>query len=853
MNGASLARLLADDLRSALVGPDHAPRHVVLWLDPDRQFARLVPVVGHELDAAGARIFDRAAFIGQFALKVAVLRAASQGTPAVVYLPGHTLADLAGGQDGRPPVLWGLVEYRFTGSMWGLTTAAAPASEPPTLDRWLESHGARFSGGQARASLVAGGADSPLARLTAKFADRGVENLPSPLNSQTVGEALAGEPLDALIDLILDPAPTVSRWGDERGDVAASMDEHYGLASQDDPEQWAEGVGIQLALLDAWDVFGRSPEFPLLARLPSDADARDQALRTLRKHLLTRPDVTARLRLLASRNEALGRAVDDWALDLPGLPSLLDGLIRRRVERLLEAVRAALASGPAEALRLLERQLPAALPGEPQAVELLRRIGRMAHMAEGARTDAASARVPAALVDRYAQEWWRLDAEYLAVAASCRMDPRLAPVADLAGRVYLTYLDGVNQRFADLVSHLDGWPPTGTMGVTGAAEAVWEPRGKKTERRAVLIIDALRFDVARSIEQRLGTSATLEPVLATLPSTTPFGMTALLPQPTGQMSVSIAAKALQISAPGFPGLEDRAGRKAYLQAKVGGTRDAKVAFVELDDVLTGGTLADARLTVAFDYALDDKGHSPDSAALPEDVPGYVTRIVRAIERLHDSGVSRVDLLTDHGFLFAPPELIDGLGHPALLPVQARTKQARYAILEPGGAASELVHRSLPLDPSIELALPRGIRTLVKASPYLHGGLSLQECVIPHLVSVRTAAPTRLRGEVTVATTKVSGATIAFTVKPLVEGPPGQLTLESPQPIRVRISVAAGDVPVVDPVELELRADTPELRAAVYLTEGHRLAAGTELVLEAVDAESGISYANLPLTLVVDWD
>jgi hypothetical protein len=848
-----LARLLADDLKSALAASDHAPRRVVLWLDPDQQFARLAAAVGGQLEKDGIRLFDRRTSDGQFALKVAVLRAIGEGAPVVVYLPGHAPADLAGGRDGQAPVLWGLVEYRFTGEVWGSARATASGAEPPTLDQWLESHGARYSGGQARASLVAGGADSPLARLAAKFADRGVENLPSPLNSQTVGEALAGEPLDALIDLILDPAATVSRWADERRDVAASMDEHYGLASQDDPEQWAEEVGVQLALLDAWDVFGRSPAFPLLARLPSDADARDQALRTLRRHLLTRPDVTARLRLLASRNEALGRTIDDWALDLPGLPSLLDGLVRRRVERLLDAVRAALASGPADALRLLERQLPAALPGEPQGIELLRRVAQMAVMADAARTGAASARDPAALVQRYVQEWWRLDAEYLAVAASCRTDPRLALVADLAGRVYLGYLDGVNQRFADLVGAVDGWPPSGTMGVTGAAAAVWEPRGKKTERRAVLIIDALRFDVARSIEGRLGTSATLEPVLATLPSTTPFGMTALLPQAPGEMSVTIEAKSLQISASGFPGLQDRAGRKAYLQARVGGTRDAKVAFVELDDVLTGATLADARLTVAFDYALDDKGHSPDSAALPEDVPGYVTRIVRAIERLHDSGVSRVDVLTDHGFLFAPPDLIDGLGHPTLPPVQARTKQARYAILEPGGAGSELAHRSLPLDPSIELALPRGIRTLVKASPYLHGGLSLQECVIPHLVSVRTAAPTRLRAEVSVATAKVSGATIAFTVKPVVDGPPGQLTLESPQPIRVRITAAAGDVKVADPVELELRADTPELRAAVYLIEGHRIAAGTELVLEVVDAESGISYAHLSLTLVVDWE
>ena len=229
---------------------------------------------------------------------------------------------------------------------------------------------------------------------------------------------------------------------------------------------------------------------------------------------------------------------------------------------------------------------------------------------------------------------------------------------------------------------------------------------------------------------------------------------------------------------------------------------------------------------------------------------------RAILLLHEAGVEEVHVVTDHGFLMLPPELVDGLGRPELLPAQALHKDARWAALKPDAPVQDVLRLPLPLAPEISLGFPRGVRTLMKAEPYLHGGLAPQECVIPHLVSrVRIRAP-RLDLEVTVTTNELSTGVIPVVLKPKFEG---QLPLSEIPTMTALLWVelpadrGAEARRVTEPIEIPVRADAGELRPPLYLPEGVQLSAGQKLLLRVVDQATGRDLGTVVLTLIVNWD
>ena len=434
----------------------------------------------------------------------------------------------------------------------------------------------------------------------------------------------------------------------------------------------------------------------------------------------------------------------------------------------------------------------------------------------------------------------------------------MAPARRLAGRVYAAYLDAVNQRFTDLVEASGAWSPEGVPGVRDLGEGLWSRPEKTRDRRAVIIVDAFRLDIAQRLTERLA-RAELHGLAATLPTTTPFGMTALLPTAGEPISVVAGKGTLSLCIGSSTGLEGRPGRIAHLK-RVFAERGDTIAFVELETMLQGEPVPDARFVVAFTYALDDQGHSvADTASLPDEAVRLPGRLARVIERFHAAGIGRVDVVTDHGFLWLNPEDVDALGTPAIPPpAQVVNKTGRYVLLEPGAAATELLCLPLPFEPALELGFPRGLRTLGKAAWYSHGGISLQEAIIPHVVSRTAPAVSRVKASFVVPIRELVGATIPVRVAPVVAAADGeQLSLQGPPPLRVRLEVlttgAEGLLAVTAPVHLDVRTDSPEQRTALYLSEDVKLAAGTELKVAAFDDETGESLFEHRLTLVTDWE
>jgi hypothetical protein len=866
----TLLDLLATDLTAWMAGAaDGVPRRVLLWLDPDAQFRRLVGLLRSPLELTGLRLLTLSPLdgMGQLDLKLALLRLDGVvGSRAVVYLPGFGASALMPPGDGMSPALWSVYDYRFKGCVWGQGETWRPGvlMEPPSLLSWLRGHGVTLADEDTTQRLSTGGADALLAQYAELRRDEPIANWSHPLRADDVADALGGDPRESLRRFLTAPEETLQAWGDRKRLILERASVEYGLTAPGPAASSAtldDAFLVQLALCEAWEAFDRPADFPHLSRLPAGVGQRLRCAAFLRDDLLSRrellPRYHQRMRLL-ERDLPLA----DWAASRPGQPAGLPLLAHVHWRRFLERLNGAMVGGDwrVAAGLLLESEAEivagAASPWDDPEGEshwyALRDLSALLQDGTAAIAESLETTTAAALIRAYCERWWRLDHLHVRLRAACRRATGMEQVRRLTDLAYFDAVSKINARFCELVEAQPVWPPDGSTDVASIRAELWQPTG----RTAVLIVDACRWDLAQSIKQRLGEGCTLTPLIATLPTETPFGMTALLPLAEMPLQVRFGEHGqVDLRQDGSANLAQRDGRKALLQSRLTGLGRNGLAFIELQDLLGADAPPRAKVVVVFDHSLDEQGHS-GAEQLPELVESFVQHLRHAIERLHEAKIATVHVVTDHGFLLLPPAEVNALGRPELPIAQTYQRSRRWAALRPDVPAADLLHLPMPLAPqAVLLAFPRGVRTLEAAEEFLHGGISLQECVIPHLVSRVRVAPGRLGLDLSVAHTQLSTGTVPVTVRPLL--PAGQTRLHGPPPLRLHLWIEtvglAGDPPrrVTEMTELQLRADAGEIKWPPYLETTAVLKAGQSLRLRAQDADSGREFDSITLTLLRD--
>jgi hypothetical protein len=129
--------------------------------------------------------------------------------------------------------------------------------------------------------------------------------------------------------------------------------------------------------------------------------------------------------------------------------------------------------------------------------------------------------------------------------------------------------------------------------------------------------------------------------------------------------------------------------------------------------------------------IDSYGHS-HGTDLPRHIDGEILGLVARVNELLAAGWQNVRIVTDHGWLLLP----GGLPKTSLPSYLAATRWGRCAILK------EKAKVDLPSQPwhwskSVFVAFPRGIDAFFGGKDYDHGGLSVQECVIPDIMVTAT--------------------------------------------------------------------------------------------------------------------
>jgi len=304
-------------------------------------------------------------------------------------------------------------------------------------------------------------------------------------------------------------------------------------------------------------------------------------------------------------------------------------------------------------------------------------------------------------------------------------------------------------------------------------------------------------------------------------------------------------------------LKDRSSRIKFFQA---GLKGVGVNVLKLNDLMKPdrdlrSRLADAELVLITSQELDRRGEEMmDEEEARRFMDDIINKIEKGVRRLAEVGVHKLIISADHGHLFMP-----ALGPDRKLEPPGGTTVAlhpRVWIGRGGGSATGHLRVSatqIGLKGDLELVFPRGLGCFVTRGPdngYFHGGISLQEMVIP-VISAElepTSGVDYSSPSVTLKLAKPKITNRFFTVEVLYQS---SGLFGSPTK-RVKVVVRAGEKEIgetitanygfiEEPREVELEKERPNI-LTIMLSEAPEEG---KITLQALDASTQIPLSEIP--------
>ena len=430
------------------------------------------------------------------------------------------------------------------------------------------------------------------------------------------------------------------------------------------------------------------------------------------------------------------------------------------------------------------------------------------------------------------------------------MSQGLPAVSKVADRAYADYTNPLNEKFFGLYAAQGSCELAGFELVTGHLQReVWS----RSERRAVVIVDALRLDGAFAIQDALkGHDVEIHTVRAMIPTVTPIGMTAMLPLEGAQVTFEVEANSLH---PRVNGKDTavRANRLILLSEFGADCRDIE----ELENTQNKAASFGALLVVFGHEDVDHLGHG-SAEALIRHIDLEVERLARLIRQLHRWGYPEVHVVTDHGFVLLDEEKLP----PEVFCDKAwcYVRKERFALV-PANADVDLVTFPFAWDAGIRVALPPGLAFFTAEKSFSHGGGALQEILIPHLVSRMATQEKRIGIEVLVPALELIRSSVKVVLRPKVqaEAGAGQMSLfvELGRTLQLDVLRMTPERKSVlatrRPKEARIEKDSGDVTANLFFDTAESFRRGDTLVLDVRDADTGEQFPAGGIKLTVGRD
>lgn len=304
------------------------------------------------------------------------------------------------------------------------------------------------------------------------------------------------------------------------------------------------------------------------------------------------------------------------------------------------------------------------------------------------------------LAASYQGSAWRADASALEALAAVTKKADIDAVVQALKSIYKPWLEELALRFQELARKQGG--------LGGTPQAAPEQNG-----RCTVFVDGLRFDVANFLVAKLATvgKAKLSTAWTCIPSVTASGKAWASPVANlvsgtpddADFQPNVAAGSKPLNAHNFRKLLDEQNIQHLAQSETGNPEGQ--AWTECGD-------------------LDHYGHE-HGLRLARDIDQQLNVIVERLVELRDAGWSQIRVVTDHGWLLVP----GGLPKAELAKHETETRWGRCAILKDTSHGTPLTFGWSWCE-AVQVAMAPGISSFIAGAEYAHGGLSIQECLVP---------------------------------------------------------------------------------------------------------------------------
>lgn len=693
---------LADAIRSAAKVNRSlmVPPAAILWTDSDRIWESAVPQLAKQLPELfvlgdyspekrqGPSIWLKCAVAGKLGTQL------PSGSVPILYLPGTSRSDLRAIETCSRE-LQPLAELQYRGVFWSQVNG-----KDWTVNAFLSSK----KGGLGLDVAQDTATQEALKRVLAAgmLLDRQVEDLQGKqINAAWLDALLAPNPTRDVLAWLNDPTLMQSKWAGARWSIFSSRCvRDFGFNPETDgaltaAEKLAEHQG---PWAEVWELY-----FESFTSFKSIAE------------------------LLAKLQPPPPKGLFDAPEQLAGYPRA-----NEEGETALRYALSACSSMPAQLAR--EKVLEADkehgirrdwLWSKMGAAPLVQGLQHLAEVATLSKQTPAGANLKQ-LALSYQESGWKVDQAAMLALAAVNSKADTDAIGAALRAIYVPWLEDSAHRFQELVSAEGGLnSPASSIGAAAAA----------FDGVCTVFVDGLRYDVAMQLQAQLAGigKVTTTARWTSMPSVTASGKAWASPvaqwvagkKTDEDFQPSVAADGKPLSTHNFRKLLDDHGFQV-LHKHENGDPSGK-AWVECGD-------------------LDHYGHA-HGLRLARDMPTQLAQIVERLTELHEAGWARFRIVTDHGWLLVP----GGLPKSELSKFEAETRWGRCAVLKDTSHGTPLTF-GWDWCKDVQIAFAPGISNFTAGEVYTHGGLTLQECLVPVLeVAATGVAPSAVKVDITKVT------------------------------------------------------------------------------------------------------
>ncbi|OIQ76163.1 hypothetical protein GALL_421590 [mine drainage metagenome] len=681
-----------------------APPAAILWTDADRIWESAVPQLANQLPELfvlgtyapdkrqGPSIWLKCAVAGKLGTQL------PGGAVPILYLPGTSRADLRA-IETCPRELQPLAELQYRGVFWSQANG-----KDWTVNAFLSAK----RGGLGLDVAQDGATQEALKRVLAAgmLLDRQVEDLQGKqINAAWLDALLAPNPTRDMLAWLNDPTVTQSKWAGARWAIFSNRCvKDFGFNPETDgtltaAEKLAEHQG---PWANVWELYSES-----FTSFKSIAD------------------------LLAKLQPPPPKGLFDAPYQLAGYPR-----VNEEGEAALRYALSACASMSAELAR--EKVLDADkehgirrdwLWSKMGCAPLVQGLKHLAELATLSKQTPAGATLSQLAVS-YQESGWKVDQAAMHALAAVNSKADTDAIGAALRAIYVPWLEDSAHRLQELVKAEGGLNTTAGAKGSHAADA-------SLDGVCTVFVDGLRYDVAMQLKAQLAGlgKVTTSAMWTSMPSVTASGKAWASPvaqwvsgkKADEDFQPSVAADGKPLSTHNFRKLLSDHGFQVLDKHESGGPSGK--AWVECGD-------------------LDHYGHA-HGLRLARDMKTQLDQIVERLTELNEAGWARFRIVTDHGWLLVP----GGLPKSELSKFEAETRWGRCAVLKDSAHGTPLTF-GWDWCKDVQIAFAPGITNFMAGEVYTHGGLTLQECLVPVLELVAAGA--------TVSTLKVDITKVTWT-------------------------------------------------------------------------------------------